>query len=124
MFVLSHLDLFSCIFPSKTFYIIFNFPDVLQKLNLSRTFPLLWEKVPDNSQPLYECAEYEYLYAIFLFDLIDYYFSEETMIRSIKVKVNGRVKHCEAIVLISENQLIQEYNYIKKLQKEKGFGTV
>ncbi|CAF2117170.1 unnamed protein product [Brassica napus] len=52
-------DFVGCFLSCKTFQRISKFPEVLQKLDLTQAFPPPWERIPENSQIIFDCAHFE-----------------------------------------------------------------
>ncbi|KAL0708297.1 hypothetical protein Bca4012_074723 [Brassica carinata] len=125
----SYEDYAGCMLSCKTFQRLSKYPEVLQKLDLTKAFPPPWERIPNASNILYECAQFRNVHAIFLCGLIDYYFVKPRVTGINNLKMAADAGHCEAMylygmALIYENQLTEGSNYIKKLWRERGFQVV
>lgn len=125
----SFQDFTGCLFSCRTFQRISKFPEVLQKLDLTQVFPPPWDRIPENSQIIYECAQAGNVHAIFLCGLIEHYFVKPRVTGMSNLKMAADVGHCEGMylygmALINENQVTEGSYYIKKLWREKGMGAV
>lgn len=125
----SFKDFTGCLISCKTFQRISKYPEVLQRLDLTQVFSPPWERIPENSQIIYDCAESGNVHAIFLCGLIEYYFTKPRVTGTNNLKMAADVGHCEGMylygmALINDNQLTEGSYYIKKLWTEQGFEAI
>ena len=125
----SYEDYAGCMLSCKTFQRLSKYPEVLQKLDLTKAFTPPWERIPNASNILYECAQFRNVHAIFLCGLIDYYFAKPRITGINHLKSAADAGHCEAMylygmALINEKQLAEGAKYIKMLWTKRGFEAV
>lgn len=127
----SALTFKACIISCKTFGRISKFTDVMKILNVNEIFPAPWEKerLPPNTDMLYECAKHGNIDAIFLCGLIDFYFKKELSTGIAQLSYAAEATHPEAMylygmLLINQGKLDQGSNYITQLWKNQGMEVV
>ncbi|KAL0758263.1 hypothetical protein Bca101_095931 [Brassica carinata] len=97
----SYEDYAGCMLSCKTFQRLSKYPEVLLKSDLTKAFTPPWERIPNASNILYECAQFR-----------------NRQMRTLQAM------YLYGMALINEKQLAEGAKYIKMLWTKRGFEAV
>ncbi|KAG2272577.1 hypothetical protein Bca52824_067132 [Brassica carinata] len=114
----SYEDYAGCMLSCKTFQRLSKYPEVLQKLDLTKAFPPPWERIPNASNILYECAQFRNITILLNQELLELITLNQRQMPDIMAM------YLYGMALINEKQLAEGAKYIKMLWTKRGFEAV